>query len=414
MSNRNLPLTVCLILCFTFILNLNALGQMTLGQYEDEAPLRTWNTFGLPLAQSLGLGGAQFALAEGPSSALTNPALLSKLPKFSVSLSGSLSSASLFRYSIINTGVLSTEKNSTISMYAADFGGVSLKINGWAIAASLSLVEIYDRPKVAWDYTYRGNPYYSIKFTQDGFLKNANFSISRKITHGLAVGIGLNYLFGEYEKTVNEEWIYTQITIADKKSHKYKGFYINGGIVADLTEKLSVAAVFRSPCKKEAQSESSLKYSSPMGDTYITIDAKADNTYSLPLVLGLGMSYRFSSEFRAASDISFFNWSSYSVDYFEEDLARDFRDIVKISAGVEYLSFFQLFGQDVKTPFRFGFQYDPQPMHNPDSYYLYLSFGTGLYWGNFRLDAGANIGKEYGSGNDLSATRMVITIGYQR
>jgi hypothetical protein len=64
-------------------------AQLVLGQYEDEAPLRSWNTFGLTVASSLGRGETQLALAEDCSAALGNPALLASLPKFSVGFNGS-------------------------------------------------------------------------------------------------------------------------------------------------------------------------------------------------------------------------------------------------------------------------------------------------------------------------------------
>ena len=51
-------------------------AQMDMGQYEDEAPIQTWNTYGIQTAASLGRGGAGFTLAVDSSSSLLNPALL--------------------------------------------------------------------------------------------------------------------------------------------------------------------------------------------------------------------------------------------------------------------------------------------------------------------------------------------------
>jgi hypothetical protein len=63
-------------------------AQLVLGQYEDEAPLGTWNIFGAPSAPSVGLG-VSFVRATDPSISLTTPALLAGLPRFSIALSGS-------------------------------------------------------------------------------------------------------------------------------------------------------------------------------------------------------------------------------------------------------------------------------------------------------------------------------------
>ena len=77
--------------------SLPASAQLVVGQYEDEAPLRTWNTFGIPSAPSVGLGGTQFARAFDSSVALVNPALLMSLPRYSVTLTGAWTWASMFK-----------------------------------------------------------------------------------------------------------------------------------------------------------------------------------------------------------------------------------------------------------------------------------------------------------------------------
>ena len=46
-------------------------AQLVRGQYEDEAPLRTWNTFGLFTGGTLGMGGAHYAFASDLSTAMT-------------------------------------------------------------------------------------------------------------------------------------------------------------------------------------------------------------------------------------------------------------------------------------------------------------------------------------------------------
>ncbi|MFC2161789.1 hypothetical protein ACFLRX_09085, partial [Acidobacteriota bacterium] len=81
-----------------------ALTQLVLGQYEDEAPLQTWNIFGITTAASISRGGTSFTLAEGSEVSLSNPALLVKLPKFTLTLSGSYRITMLNKYGIVNTG----------------------------------------------------------------------------------------------------------------------------------------------------------------------------------------------------------------------------------------------------------------------------------------------------------------------
>ncbi len=387
-------------------------GQMILGQYEDEAPLGTWNLYGLASGASLALGGVSYTIVGDCSSSLSNPALLAHLPRFTLTLNSSYTSASLFRYAIINTGVVTTSQNVQLKIYALDFGGASVMVKGWAFSFSRALTEVYDRPSVEYNYYYQDALYYTLNFDQEGHLMTTHFSIARKIGDRISAGLGLNFIRGSITKNIREEYRLANITITDDKSYEFKGQYINGGIWVGLSERLAVAAVFRAPFTKKAESESSYRYLSPGGNTDIRIDASAENSYEQPLVVGLGLSYRFSPKFRVASDFSFFNWSKYKVTYFEEDLTRDFKDIIKIGAGLEYLTTLKLFGAEFMVPIRAGLSYDPQPMNNPDSAYTYFSLGTGLHWGSSSFDVGASFGSESGSGDSLSVKRISISLSF--
>lgn len=386
--------------------------QLILGQYEDEAPVGTWNILGVTNATSLGLGNTRFAFAADCSASLTNPALMPSLPKSTFSLHSSLQSTSFFKYSIVNTGVIFTEKNPTLKTYSIDHAGVYVILKGWAFTLIQALTEIYDRPSIEQKAYYRGSIYYTLNFNQEGNLKTVHFSVSRKISNRISLGIGLNYTYGNLKKNIQDKWIDTNVTITDEKSHEFQGFYINGGLWVGLSSKLAVAAVFRTPYTKEAESQSLYRYQSPQGETDIKIEASAQNKYKQPLVVGLGMNYQISPKIRAASDISFFNWSKYKVTYFEEELQRDFKDIIKFGAGIEYLSDLTIFNQRVKLPIRAGFIYDPQPMKVPDSSYLSFTFGTGIHWQRFMLDLGAFIGNERGSGDSLSASRVSLSLSF--
>jgi len=385
--------------------------QLTLGQYEDEAPVRTWNLPWTLTAQSLSMGGMQFAFVRDCSCALTNPALLDRLPRISFALSFSTIRASLSKYSIINTGVLSMEGNSTLGLYAADFAGTSLRFMGWTFAFSTALVENYDRPHVKSEYTYYGSLYKSLDFYQQGELKNINISVSRKIFHQVSFGIGVNFVSGFFEKNIEENWIQSNITITDRISHDFSGLYFNGGLVVDVSGSLTAAAAFRTPYTKKTDSQSLLEYYAPQGDTDIKIEASSKCGYRQPLMIGIGISYKPSESIRVASDCAFFNWSKYAVNYFEEDLRRDFKNVLKIGAGIEYVTHQRIFNRTLEVPFRIGANYDPQPMKNPDSRYFYFTFGMGVKCGKFFLDAAGMSGKEKGSGNDLMGQKFSITLG---
>jgi hypothetical protein len=387
--------------------------QMVLGQYEDEAPLRTWNTLGITTARSLGMGETQFTLGSDCAVSLTNPALLTRLPKITFTMNSSFNIAQLYRYSIVNTGPLYSRKNLSLSLFAFDFAGSSIRLKNWTMALSIGLIETYARPHAGYDYSPAGTVLYRLKVNQGGNLKNINFSVARKLFGGLSAGIGFNYAYGFLEKDISEQWVTESITITDSKSHKFQGFYVNGGLAWELADKIEVAAVFRTPFVKKSDSESLLRYLSPEGDTDIMIEASSRDEYKQPLVAGIGVSYKFSPKFRAASDFTFYNWSKYKVNYYEEELERDLKDIIKIGAGIEHSSSRRIFGQEVIIPLRAGLIYDPQPMKEPNSSYFYLSLGTGVHWGKFLFDGGFILGKESGSGNSLTASKVALSLSFR-
>ena len=210
-------------------------AQLVMGQYEDEAPLRTWNTFGFTTAPSLAMGETQFTLASDSSTSLSNPALLTDLPKITLTLNSSVETASMFKFSIVNTGVFLTEGNSSLSYLSLDFAGASFRLKNWAFSFSVALLEYYPRPLIDFQYSAMFDAY-TLNFDQDGVLKNINFSVARRLFGKISLGIGLNYAFGYLEKEIQEEWVSQNFSITDRKSHEFKGFYINGGLVWDLTQ----------------------------------------------------------------------------------------------------------------------------------------------------------------------------------
>jgi hypothetical protein len=299
-----------------------------------------------------------------------------------------------------------------MGIYAADFLGLSVTLKGWALGLSVGLMESYDRPHQNPVYEYEGQILYSIDFEQDGLLRNYNLSLAKKFGGWMSMGIGANFVSGSMEKRIVEDYTYDGITISDEKSHDFNGFYINGGVVVEAMKKLTLAVVFRTPFTKEADSQSLLRYTSPLGNTDIKVEASARNTYKQPLVVGAGVNYRVSQALGVAVDISYFNWSTYAVEYFEEEPDRDFRNIIKIGGGIEYLTTAHLFQQDFELPLRVGVSFDPQPMKSPSSSYLYYTLGLGIRWKGLRLDAGAMLGAERGSGNDLVGRKFSLSLSF--
>ncbi len=272
----------------------------------------------------------------------------------------------------------------------------------------MALLESYARPSADVSYST-----YTFTLEQSGNLKNINLSVARKVFNNLSVGIGLNYAYGYLEKEMVEERVTSDITQSDWKHHDFHAFYINGGLVLEMTKKIKMAAVFRTPFLKKSDSESLYRFHSPL--TEIRTEASEKSEYKQPLVAGLGVSFQYSPKLKATSDFTFYRWSRYRIIYFGEEgeQERNFKDVIKIGAGIEYMTSLRLFGAGINAPLRAGFSYDPQPMVEPNSSYTYFTFGTGLHWRKLSLDAGMLLGKERGSGDSLSAKKVTLSLSFR-
>ena len=399
------PARLAALVLFLFLCPSLSRAQLVMGQYEDEAPFRTWNSVGLSGAASLGLAGTQFTLASDATSGAANPALLARLPRLSLAVNGSYTSAEFYRYALVNTGVVYSQANLPLGLYALESAAVSGRLGPWAVGVAYGLQETYDRPPV--DIYDRG---YQLQFSQSGALGVLNLSLARSFGGRISIGVGFNLISGESTRSTKDDWYQGLETITSDITQSWTGFFVNGGLLFSVSDSFHIALVARAPYTKKASSRSVLSHQA-MGGTGIVIEGSAEDEYHLPLMAGLGLSYEIIPDLRVACDLTYFNWSKYKVTYFGEPKGRDFRDILMASLGTEYSVHFTLFGQESRASIRAGLALDPQPMKEPRSSYVLYSLGTGLHWKYVFLDIGIMAGKESGSGRDLAAKRFILTLG---
>ncbi len=168
-------------------------AQLIIGQYEEEAPLRTWNISGFIPASGLGRAEIMTIIPDTPAIAFNNPSLLAQLPQLSFYLNGSITRSSLFRFGIVNTGVLKSNQNIWVKTVAFDGGGLALKAGAWAFSLGAAITEYYDRPSVGAESISGGKINYRIEFGQQGFLRTYNFALARNLGRILSFGLALNH-----------------------------------------------------------------------------------------------------------------------------------------------------------------------------------------------------------------------------
>jgi len=386
-----------------------ASAQLALGQYEDEAPLGTWNLFGAPSAPALALGGTQLARAWDASVSFADPALLTTLPRLTASVAASYSRATLFRYALVNTGIVTSMSNLPVGVLALDQAGIAFKSGAWAFALAASAPESYARPAIVFS-----DGGYQLTFRQTGYLRVLHAGLARRLPWGLSVGFGLNYATGRTDRTTQEQSadILRTVTITDEKHETYRGVFFNAGLAWSNGAGLTAALTLRTPYLKKGTGESLIRYEVPEAGTDIRIAASADNSYRQPWVAAAGASYRLGRVWTVAAEAAWFGWSRYEVTYFDEPLARAFKDVVTVRAGVEYLAAADATGRKPRIPLRLGLAIDPQPVTSVRTSYFAVTFGTGLEFRRVALDIAGSIGRESGSGRELQARKVLVSFRY--
>lgn len=385
-------------------------AQYVPGQYEDEAPFRTWNSFPYIGASALGRGQTSFAWGTDATVSPSNPALLVTLPKWTMTLGGSLHNATALRYGPVNSGPVSSDEPLGHTLISWDHAAASFHSGRWAFSAAVFLSETFDRPIAeisesyySWTYVFR--------YSQSGILRTYHLAASFRLLTGLAVGLGLNIDSGRLEIEMFED-IYGSYQITGTKKADLTGLYLNGGLFWDISPAVRAALTFRTPSTLEAETETVDRFTHPAAGTDISIDGASQDSFRRPLAVGGGISAQFGPRFRTLAEVSWFRWSDYRAVWIGEEQDRGFRDVVRISAGGEYVTDFRLLGKNGKAPVRLGIVYDPQPASVPKSAYLGLTLGTGLEIGSFRLNLGALISVESGSGDRLRGNRISLDAGY--
>ncbi len=384
-------------------------GRFVPGQYTEEAPFRTWNSF--PCLSAAALSRGQTAFAWGPDATVSasNPALLTTLPKtWSLALGGSYQYATAMKYGPVNSGALTTDDAAGRKIFTGDHLALSFRSGRIALAASAFLSESYDRPVVEASWT----DVYHIQFKQSGYLRVFNLAAAVRLSSRLGIGLGLNIDSGLWKSDYAESILTDGYTITNAKSADLRGLYFNGGLFWDLSSAVRAALTFRTPSTLKARTETLDRYQVPLAGTDISIRGNSDDSFARPLVVGAGLTIQNGPRLRSAVDLSWFRWSTYKAVWLGETRTRDFRDTIRVCVGGEYFTDLWLFKKNRVVPVRFGVVYDPQPQASPRSAYFAFTFGTGLEIGGLRLDLGALVGYESGSGDNLVARKISLSVAY--
>lgn len=183
---------------------------------------------------------------------------------------------------------------------------------------------------------------------------------------------------------------YTTRTIIDQKT-SLSGQNFNVGFLWDITGRWSVAGVYRSPLKLDAdrrvkwsyeQSSSNQAFNIPETSGIETYD---DRVY-FPPSYGLGVGFRYSDALTFTSDVTRTDWDQYLYKPEDGDKFSLVNGLKKSKAdvdptytariGAEYL----LIKPKYVVPFRAGFFYDPEPAKDHPDNVFGVTIGSGFVY----------------------------------
>ena len=400
---------LCLLFCF-LASKVELLAQLSPGQYLEESPLGSWNNFGADSAASVGAGGRQIVLFDSGQALLSNPALLSRLPHLTFDFSFKFQQTRLFKFWMVNTGVLSTRGNLNCPTAGLSYGGFSGKIKGWTLALSIAQTENYGRPKIEPSFSSGGVLYEQMFLSQTGRQEVYALGLARPLGRRLSFGLTLAVINGYLRRNFEDRSWLGQVIITDLRDQKITGVYLVFGAFYQLNNKLAVGISLIPPYIRKFQGTSLSRFYSETSQAKVEIPDTANDRVRMPLTAGLGFMYQINRSLDLSVEAIYFGWKNYSFNYFGEPLERNFKNTLRFSSGLSYKSTFRFLGKQWEAPYYAGIMVDPQPMTDVRSNYYYLTFGSGMGNADFLLTFSTAIGLEKGSGNNLANQKVCLSL----
>jgi long-subunit fatty acid transport protein len=263
-----------------------------------------------------------------------------------------------------------------------------------------------------------------VDYDQDGTLSAWGIAYCIQILPQFSFGVTLNFwedgiYKNKWKQTVDQKGSGTfagnNFTFNSRSRDKYdfSGINANLGILWNVTSKLNLGAVFKTPftadIKHKSSFSSSIRFPDfPAADSSFSDSSTEHQDLDMPMSYGIGLAYRFSDNFTASFDVYRTEWDDFELKDSEGNKISpisglpssesDVDPTYQVRMGAEYL-FIQ---PKYVIPIRGGVFYDPAPAEgSPDNYYGF-SLGSGIGIGRFIFD----IAYQYRFGNDVGSSMM--------
>jgi len=378
-------------------------------------------------ARALGMGGAFIAVADDATAASWNPGGLIQLERPEISGVGAY-----FHRTEDNTFGTSPEASGTQSVDLTRVNYLSasypFKLWGCNMIVSGNYQSLYDFTR-EWKFSQAVSSALlsanqNLGHETEGSLSALGFAYAVQVTPKLSFGITLNFwedsLYDNgWEEKRSQNGTGTlsgfPVNYAFSRFDKYSfsGFNVNLGALWNVTDKITLGAVFKTPfradLRHELTSSSTVTFpTAPGSNTSSSVSFVSDEKLEMPMSYGIGIAYRFSDSFTASLDVYRTEWDDFELtDAAGNTISpitglptsvSDISPTHQVRLGAEYL-FIQ---PKYVIPVRAGVFYDPAPASgSPDDFYGF-TVGTGIGIGRFIFD----IAYQYRFGKDVGKSTL--------
>ncbi len=363
-------------------------------------------------ARALGMGGAFIAVADDATAASWNPGGLIQLekPELSIVFGGfHREEDNHFRG---NPGASGAE---TVGDENLNYLSVALPFQVFRrnMVVSLNYQHLYNFNR-DWAFEFRDpDPIFSgpiqYDYVQKGDLYAMGLALAAEILPNLSLGATLNY-WGDFIRQNEWEQRYKEFSpiafgnlsgagiMTKTEQYAFEGWNANIGMRWRVGNRWSFGAVFKTPFEADIdhtiRTAQIVRYDAdPMVEQRVDTTLEFDETLSMPLSYGLGVSYRFTDAFLLSADIYRTHWEDFELEDADGNTTSPVTGKPSKTSGIDPTTWVRLggeylfIGDNWVIPLRAGVFYDPAPAEDsPDDYYGF-SIGSGFVHKRFTVDA---------------------------
>jgi long-subunit fatty acid transport protein len=314
-----------------------------------------WNITGSG-ARAAGMGNAFIGLADDATAINWNPGGLTALEHFEASVVGGVvhdkeeytysdnedyENSSNFKYTHANLNFLSVAYP------------LRIKEKKLVLAAAFQKQLDFFSEDESENETNR----YTYNYESEGGVYTVNLGASYQILPYLSIGATGNIWTGGSESTQEQVWD-TYSETFNSENNNFSGFNLTAGALFDMSAikdnvPLKIGAVIKTPFDLDYDYEESFESS----DGY-TYEGSLTGSVEMPVMFGMGASYRIGENFTLAADIEYRNYAKSKFLWKDDEsgetgeafMSPSEKDVTQFRLGMEYL----IITDAVVVPLRLG------------------------------------------------------------